>query len=127
MGQGREAHAGKDHRQYRAMWDLALRIELTTRRRQSTTQAWLIAARGCAAARHACQLCRFQKTVSVVTRRALQHAGIGMLRADRAISIANQGGFRGPEAALAGYSDGLGRAASTPKAQQTIGSPPYTR
>jgi len=30
MGQGREAHAGKDHRQYRAMRDLAPRIELTT-------------------------------------------------------------------------------------------------
>jgi len=58
--------------------------------------------------------CRFQKTFAVVTRRALQRAGIGMLIADRAVSMANQGGFRGPEAALAGISDDLGRARESP-------------
>jgi len=42
-----------------------------------------------------------------------------MFIADRATSIASQGGFQGPGAALAGNSDDLGRTASTPKAQQT--------
>jgi len=63
-------------------------------------------------------LCRFQKTTSVVTRRALQHSAIGMFIADRATSIASQGGFRGPGAALAGDSDDLGRATESPANRQ---------
>jgi len=54
--------------------------------------------------------CRFQKTAAGVTKRASQHAGIGMFIADRAACMANQGGFRGPGAALAGHSDDLGHA-----------------
>ncbi len=59
--------------------------------------------------------CRFQKTTSVVIQRALHHAGIGVRIADRAASMANQGGFRGPGDALDGDSDDLGRATSTLK------------
>jgi len=67
--------------------------------------------------------CRFQKTTSVVTRRALQHAGIGTFIADQVVSTANHGWFRGPGAALAGDSDDLGRAGSMLNARQAVGPP----